>query len=110
RRLGVRLLPAHDPVTPFAALFFWGRVTTSISVLRRSAYERAGGFSEDQGFHAEDIALWLRVALTGTIHYIPEPLVLRRIHPMNHGRRVNARSQEIRLFPRWLAAEWLTDE
>ncbi len=104
-RLGVRLLAADEPVTPFAALFFWGRVSPSISVLRRSAYERVGGFSEDQGYYAEDLDLWLRVALTGTIHYVPERLVLRRIHPLNHGRRANAASQEARLFNRWVTDE-----
>jgi glycosyltransferase involved in cell wall biosynthesis len=109
-RLGVRLLPRREPVTPFAALFFWGRVSPSISVLRRSAYESSGGFSEDQGWYAEDLDLWLRVALRGTIHYVPDPLVLRRIHPLNHGRRVNARNQEMRLFTRWLNADWLTED
>lgn len=108
-RLGVRLLPSKDPVTPFSALFFWGRVSPSISVLRRSAYERSGGFSEDQGWYAEDLDLWLRVALRGTVHYVPERLVQRRIHALNHGKRVNARNQEMRLFMRWVNADWLTD-
>lgn len=109
-RRGVRILPADDPVTPFAALFFWGRVSPSISVLRRDAYERAGGFSEDQGYYAEDLDLWLRVALKGTIHYVPDRLVLRRIHALNHGRRAEALKQETRLFTRWVNAPWLTEQ
>jgi len=109
-RFGVRLLPPEDAATPFAALFFWGRVSPSISVLRRSAYVKSGGFSEDQGWYAEDLDLWLRVALRGTVHYVPQRLVKRRIHALNHGRRVNARNQETRLFTRWINAQWLTDE
>jgi GT2 family glycosyltransferase len=109
-RHGVRLLPVSDPVTPFAALFFWGRVSPSISVVRRTAYERSGGFSEEQGWYAEDLDLWLRVALRGIIHYVPERLVLRRIHALNHGRRVNALKQETHLFTRWVNATWVTDQ
>jgi GT2 family glycosyltransferase len=104
----VRRIPLDDPKTPFAALFFWGRVSPSISVLRRSAYITAGGFSEEQGWYAEDLDLWLRVAIRGDIHYVPERLVLRRIHPLNHGRRVNALKQETHLYERWLNARWLT--
>jgi glycosyltransferase involved in cell wall biosynthesis len=109
-RLGVRLIPPSDPVTPFAALFFWGRVSPSISVLRRSAYERTGGFTEEQGYYAEDLDVWLKVALRGSIHYVPERLVKRRIHPLNHGRRVNASEQEMHLFMRWVNADWLTPD
>jgi glycosyltransferase involved in cell wall biosynthesis len=107
-RFGVRRIPPDEPETPFAALFFWGRVSPSITVLRRSAFVAAGGFSEDQGWYAEDLDLWLRVAIRGDIHYVPERLVLRRIHPLNHGRRVNALDQETRLYQRWLNAGWLT--
>src|SRR5947209_47099 len=57
-RFGVRRLPADEPATPFSAFFFWGRVSPSITVLRRDAYVKAGGFSEDQGWYAEDLDLW----------------------------------------------------
>jgi glycosyltransferase involved in cell wall biosynthesis len=109
-RRGVRLIPAEDPETPFAALFFWGRVSPSISLLRRTAYEQSGGFSEDQGYYAEDLDLWLRVALRGTVHYVPERLVQRRIHALNHGRQANAAQQENHLFTRWVNAAWLTEK
>ena len=107
-RRGVRLLPADEPVTPFSALFFWGRISPSISLLRRSALLRAGAFDEEQGLYGEDLDLWLRVALRGTIHYLPERLVLRRIHASNNGRRANIPLQESRLYRRWLTAAWLT--
>ena len=109
-RFGVRQIPSSEPSTPFEALFFWGRVSPSISVLRRSAYIAAGGFSEDQGWYAEDLDLWLRVAIRGDIHYVPEKLVLRRIHALNHGRRVNALKQETHLYDRWLNASWLSSD
>ena len=109
-RFGVKRLPASEPRTPFAALFFWGRVSPSITVLRRQAYVESGGFSEDQGWYAEDLDLWLRVALRGEIHYVPEHLVLRRIHPLNHGKRVSSLKQETRLYRRWLNASWLSPD
>lgn len=109
-RLGTRRMREEEPVTPFAALFFWGAVTPSISVLRRSAYVDAGGFSEQQGWYAEDLDLWLKIALRGTIHYLPERLVVRRIHPDSHSRLADIPSQERRLFERWLDAEELTAE
>jgi glycosyltransferase involved in cell wall biosynthesis len=107
-RFGVKTLPRDDPAMPFEALFFWGRVSPSISLLRRHPYVEAGGFLEDQGYYAEDLDLYLRIALRGVINYLPERLVLRRIHPLNHGSRANAKAQEQRLYKRWLDAGWLT--
>ncbi len=107
-RFGVRALPPDNPATPFEALFFWGRVSPSISLIRRSAYVAAGGFLAEQGYYAEDLDLFLRIALRGVIHYVPERLVLRRIHPLNHGSRARVAEQEMRLYRRWLDADWLT--
>ncbi len=107
-RFGVRRIPREEPATPFAALFFWGCVTPSVSLLRRSVFEMAGGFSEDQGFYAEDLDLWLKIALRGTIHFLPEQLVVRRIRADSHSRHADIPGQERRLFERWLHADWLT--
>lgn len=109
-RVGVHRLPVTEPVTPFAALFFWGRINVSISLLRRSAYERTGGFSVEQGLYGEDLDMWLKLALRGTIHYLPQRLVRRRIHALSHGRMLDSHEQDTRLYGRWLNAGWLTDE
>lgn len=107
-RFGVRKLGADDAVTPFESLFFWARVSPSITLMRRERYVAAGGFLEDQGYYAEDLDLFLRIALRGTVHYIPAQLVLRRIHPLNHGSRARVTEQEQRLYRRWLDARRLS--
>jgi glycosyltransferase involved in cell wall biosynthesis len=107
-RLGVRRLPPGHPDTPFVALFFWGRINPSITLLRRSVYEATGGWDVGQGWYAEDLDLWLKVALRHRIHYVPEVLVRRRIHGDNYGSRGASEPEERRLFQRWLDAPWLT--
>jgi len=109
-RLGVRLLPEDHPDTPFIALFFWGRVGPSVALLRRSMLEAAGGWDQGQGYYAEDLDLWLRMALRSSVHFVPRRLVRRRIHGENYGLRADARAQERRLYRRWLDADWLAPD
>lgn len=48
-------------------------------MLRREAFERLGGFSEDRALIAvEDYDLWLRMAEIGTLGYVDEPLARYR--------------------------------
>lgn len=109
-RFGVRKLPPDLAPTPFISLFFWGRISPSISLLRRSAYDRTGGWDPGQGYYAEDLDLWLKMALQADVHYLPTRLVRRRIHAQNHGSAAPVRAQERRLYDRWLSASWLTPE
>jgi glycosyltransferase involved in cell wall biosynthesis len=109
-RFGVRKLEPGQPVTPFAALFFWGRVSPSISLIRRQSYVDSGGFLEEQGYYGEDLDLFLRIALRQVVHYLPQRLVLRRIHPLNHGSRARVADQELRLYRRWLDSDRLTPQ
>ena len=48
-------------------------------VVRRSAYERLGGFHPGL-FHAADWDMWKRIAASFPVWYDPEPLALYRVH------------------------------
>jgi glycosyltransferase involved in cell wall biosynthesis len=64
-------------------LFERNRVlTASVAMVRRSAFDAAGGFDEHLS-HAEDYDLWLRLAGAGAIEYINQSLVLYRLHASN---------------------------
>ncbi|PIE67493.1 MAG: hypothetical protein CSA23_03440 [Deltaproteobacteria bacterium] len=56
--------------------------STSAAMVRRSAFELAGGFDENYSFN-EEYDLWLRIAAKNPVAYLPEPLVTYRIHCEN---------------------------
>ncbi len=65
-------------------LFRGAEILTSTIVVRRSAFERCGGFASTLdvprcGF--EDLALWLALRERGEFAYVPEPLVIYRQTP-----------------------------
>jgi glycosyltransferase involved in cell wall biosynthesis len=64
------------PEVTFSELWEANLVGTSSVIIRRSAFERLGGFNEDpQLISSEDYHLWLRVAAAGgRILTYPEPL------------------------------------
>lgn len=88
---------------------------TSMPLLRRSAFERAGGFNEAIRW-AEEWDLWLRMAPFGTLWVLPEPLMTYRAYASSLSSRVvwekGARHFRIahdgihRLQPAWLRP-WL---
>lgn len=57
-------------------------LTTSVAMVRRSAFDAAGGFDEHLS-HAEDYDLWLRLAGAGVIEYLNQSLMLYRLHASN---------------------------
>jgi glycosyltransferase involved in cell wall biosynthesis len=59
-------------------LAVYNRAPPSATVVRRSAYERLGGFDERLG--APDWEMWMRVAAFYEVWYEPEPLLLYRHH------------------------------
>ncbi|HIF39747.1 MAG TPA: hypothetical protein EYQ74_01440, partial [Planctomycetes bacterium] len=52
------------------------------SMVRRSAFEHVGGFNTNLN-GGEDWEFWTRFATKCSIHHIPEPLLLRRLHATN---------------------------
>jgi glycosyltransferase involved in cell wall biosynthesis len=68
----------------YARLFLGNRIVTSSVLLRRECLEKSGIFDEAiRRPTVEDYDLWLRVARVFAFAYIPEPLVLYRVHPGN---------------------------
>jgi glycosyltransferase involved in cell wall biosynthesis len=78
-------------------------VMPSAAVVRRDVYERIGGMDPALPM-AEDFDFFLRAAWLGPIHYVDEPLTIRRLHDANisrddatvclHKNRVLARHRE----------------
>ncbi|NLT68746.1 MAG: glycosyltransferase [Acidobacteria bacterium] len=57
-------------------------LTTSVAMVRRTAFEAAGGFDETL-VQCEDYDLWIRLARSGSVEHIPRPLVRYRLHSSN---------------------------
>jgi glycosyltransferase involved in cell wall biosynthesis len=60
-------------------------ISTSSVVLRKSIFEKLGGFDERPAI-LEDYYLWLQLVLLYNIRYIPETLVKYRVHEGQHSR------------------------
>ncbi|WP_430435147.1 glycosyltransferase [Methyloversatilis sp.] len=58
-------------------------LSASLVMVRRSAYEAAGGFLPQRGFWADDYSLWLRTAAHAPFLYQAETLVSYRQHANN---------------------------
>ncbi len=87
--LGEYLQPRRGFVADL--LLFDNFIPFSSSVLRRSAFERVGGFDESLAM-AIDWDLWLRLSLDGAFEYVDEALIAYR---MGHPDQMS-RSREVR--------------
>ncbi len=109
--LSARRLPDDCPETPFVAIFGLAVIIPSISLIRRSAFEQAGGWDEGFGHVFEDTDLFLRVALRSAVHYLPERLLDYRQHAgQSTVSQENMRRQVAKLYARWLAHPGLRPE
>jgi glycosyltransferase involved in cell wall biosynthesis len=102
RGLGVAILPPDEPETPFCSLFALTTVIPSVSVIRRSVYQRTPGWDESFGHVYEDMDLFLQIALRSRVHKVGRPLVRYRKHgtqSTSDAHRVH--SQEGKLFEKW---------
>jgi glycosyltransferase involved in cell wall biosynthesis len=97
RYLGVRKPPfAHesyirDGRDELADLLFHNHITTSSTLVRRTALEAAGGFRTDLANDiAEDWECWMRLSLEWSVAYLAEPVAAYRVHAAsamaNHAR------------------------
>ncbi|NLH48174.1 MAG: glycosyltransferase [Myxococcales bacterium] len=77
RRESAGRKPAAGSV--FRRLLLDNWIPTSTVLLRRDAFERAGGF-HPRFSPAEDYDLWLRVSRLGQVRFFAEPLATYRIH------------------------------
>lgn len=107
--LGVRRLPRSVPQTPFEAIFGLAIIIPSITLIRRSAFEAVGGWDEQFGHVFEDTDLFLRLALRGEAHFVPEVLVDHRRHGTNSTDNIHkVNSQCRKLYAKWLTRDDLT--
>jgi glycosyltransferase involved in cell wall biosynthesis len=74
---------------------------TASVLMRRNAFEGAGGFDETLRY-SEDTDLWWRLAKGGDFAYTVEPLVCHRYHPGNVSKNEEALVDAIRVFLRHL--------
>lgn len=109
--LGVRTLPPDVAETPFVSVFTLAGIVPSISVIRRSIYEKTPGWDETFGQHYEDTDLFLHVAIRSKVHFVPRELALHRRHDAQNTadpRRFG--DQERKLYAKWRQMSGLTPE
>jgi glycosyltransferase involved in cell wall biosynthesis len=84
QELDIKFIDEHSAHAPSMEelLTRWWPILTSAAVMRRSAFERAGGFDESftrPGF--EDPYMWLVMREQGEFRYVPQRLVRYRTTP-----------------------------
>lgn len=107
--LGLRPLRDDEPETPFCSILALAGLVPSLSLIRRDAFEASGGFDEEFGQHYEETDLFLRLALQGKIHYLPEKLLRHRRHPdQSTAHTEKFARQEKKLYTKWQNPAGLT--
>jgi GT2 family glycosyltransferase len=108
--LGFVRLPPEVAETPFTSIFCaWAGLMPSNSLLRRSVYASTPGWDESLGQPAEDTDLFLQMALRGSVHFVPRPLLRYRRHAQQStADRVRLLEQDRKLFQKWAQIEGLT--
>lgn len=64
-------------------LLFSNWIQTSTVLVPARCLQRVGGFDEDVGQFGEDWLLWMRIAAEFPIYFVPDALVLYRMHDEN---------------------------
>jgi glycosyltransferase involved in cell wall biosynthesis len=107
--VGVRRLPDTKRETPFSTLFASTTIIPSITLIRRSVYEKTQGFDESFGHLFEDLDLFIQLALHAPVHYLPEPLVRYRLHASQSTANADRlHRQEAKLYEKWRTLQTLT--
>lgn len=107
-RFGIRELPPSEPKTPLVSIYAGAPVMESLSVLRRSVFERTRRWDEDLGQHLEGIDLFMQFALLSEVHFISEKLYRYRRHPAQSSADPLNLRQRARLMSKWQSIEGLT--
>lgn len=108
-RWGVRTLDDSERETPFASILALAGIIPSCTMIRRAALGAAEGWDETFGQGFEDTDLFLRLALNGPVHLIPERLVRHRRHPSQSSQAPGRHeAQIIKLHARWRDLDRLT--
>lgn len=102
-RWGIREIPPNEAETPFSAVFNLAPVMPSVSLIRRSIYEKSGGWDESFGQHYEDTNLFLDLAIRSKVHYMSQSLVYYRRHEgQSTANDSRFAEQEEKLYELWL--------
>lgn len=84
-RFWLRSLPETEPLTPFISIFSWTKMIEPMTLLRREAYEEAGGWDLDfgrvKGNLGDGVYLFSDIALRWKVYYERMPLYYYRRHP-----------------------------
>ncbi len=80
-RFGVTMIPDSEPTVPFESIYLVAVMIPSLTLVRRDAFTRSGGWDESFGPICEDTDFYLRLRLDGMIHFLPQVLVRYRRHP-----------------------------
>jgi len=80
-RFGVTMIPDSEPTVPFESIYLVAVMIPSLTLVRRDAFTRSGGWNESFGPICEDTDFYLRLRLDGMIHFLPQVLVRYRCHP-----------------------------
>lgn len=110
-RFGVRILQPGDVETPFVSVFTLAGIIPSLALMRRSVFVQTSGWDETFGQIYEDTDMFLNLAIRSKVHYLPQALVLYRLH----GRQSTADlsvfpKQEDKLYAKWSRRKDLTNE
>jgi GT2 family glycosyltransferase len=112
--LGARRLRADEPETPFIAFYAYSIAVPSLTLLRRSTFERLGAWDESLGPIYDDTDMWLRVTLASTARYVPGRLLQRRIHGAQLTRTAGGderrREAQRKFEAKWRDPQWLDEE
>jgi glycosyltransferase involved in cell wall biosynthesis len=99
-----RKVAVDEPEVSLAETVSGFHAIPSCTLIRRSVYERCGGWDESFRNCSEDADLVIRLALIAPVHFLPLRLVGYRRHPSN--------SSNVRLWIglKQLRAKWLSGE
>lgn len=79
-RFGARVLPVSEPRTPMESILCSAPVFESLSMIRRTAFEKTPGWCEEIGQPGEGVELFARIGLISEVHFVPEVLYEYRLH------------------------------
>jgi glycosyltransferase involved in cell wall biosynthesis len=77
-------------------LFVENPISAPTVTITKTAYDRAGGFSDDQAY--EDIDLWLRCVAQGPAHFVDEVIADYRINPRGARAQILAEGDDLRAY------------
>jgi glycosyltransferase involved in cell wall biosynthesis len=100
----------HAPTLEDLFARLWPIMPSAV-MMRRSAFDQSGGFSEEfRGYGYEDVYMWMRAREIGKFLYVPERLVVWRFSlfpkPLKRGRKER---DAARLFERLARERWNVD-